>query len=268
MRSERRRCSVMEQQECELFLECVLDITSQMLQCGAEARRAENTALRLVNAYGFELQCANAISSKIDVSIKAPDGTHYTQAVRVLSTGTDLGKLERLNAMARYICQNTPSVEEIRKMVQEEQKKDYPPLLAFVGYLTMTFGFAIFFGGDVFDGIASALVSSVIFATDRLLNHRIQSNQNRLFYTFLASFLSGCLALFLVRIGLGNHADKIMIGDVMLFIPGLSLVNGVRELFYRDILTGVYRLVEAIILAVAIASGFGVAIYLFGGILP
>ena len=59
-----------------------------------------------------------------------------------------------------------------------------------------------------------------------------------------------------------------MIGDVMLFIPGLSLVNGVRELFYRDILTGVYRLVEAIILAVAIASGFGVAIYLFGGILP
>ena len=59
-----------------------------------------------------------------------------------------------------------------------------------------------------------------------------------------------------------------MIGDVMLFIPGLSLVNGVRELFYRDILTGVYRLVEAIILAVAIASGFGVAIYLFGGVLP
>lgn len=257
----------MQQQDCEQFVECVLDITSQMLQCGAEARRAENTALRLVEAYGFELRCANAISAKIDLSVKAPDGTHYTQAVRVLSTGTDLGKLERLNAMARYICQEKPPVTEIRKLVQEEQKKGYPSLLTFIGYLTMTFGFAIFFGGDVFDGIASALVSAVIFATDRLLNHRIQSNQNRLFYTFLASFLSGCLAVLLVRLGLGHHADKIMIGDVMLFIPGLSLVNGVRELFYRDILTGVYRLVEAIILAVAIAAGFGVAIYLCGGVL-
>lgn len=257
----------MEQQDCEEFLECVLDITGQMLQCGAEARRAENTALRLVEAYGFELRCANAISAKIDLSVKAPDGTHYTQAVRVLSTGTDLGKLERLNAMARYICQEKPSVEEIRHLMQGEQKKDYPPLLTFIGYLTMTFGFAIFFGGDFFDGIASALVSAVIFATDRLLNHRIQSNQNRLFYTFLASFLSGCLAVLLVRLGLGHHADKIMIGDVMLFIPGLSLVNGVRELFYRDILTGVYRLVEAIIMAVAIAAGFGVAIYLCGGVL-
>ena len=256
----------MEKQDCEQFLECVLDITGQMLQCGAEARRVENTALRLVEAYGFKLRCANAISAMIDLSVTAPDGTHYTQAVRVLSTGTDLGKLEQLNAMARYICQEKPPVSEICNLIQQEQKKGYPPLLAFIGYLTMTFGFAIFFGGDVLDGIASALVSAVIFATDHLLNHRIQSNQNRLFYTFLASFLSGCLAVLLVRLGLGHHADKIMIGDVMLFIPGLSLVNGVRELFYRDILTGVYRLVEAIILAVAIAAGFGVAIYLFGGV--
>lgn len=256
----------MERQECELFLEYVLDIAGQMMQCGAEARRVENTALRLVEAYGFELQCANAVSSEINVSIKAPDGAHYTQAVRILSTGTDLGKLERLNAMARLICREKPAVEEIRKMIRQEQSVRYSPWLELAGYLTMTFGFAIFFGGDAMDGLASALVSALIFLTNRLLNHRIQANQNRLFYTFLASFLSGCLALALVRLGLGHHADQIMIGDVMLFIPGLSLVNGVRELFYRDILTGVYRLVEAIILAVAIAAGFGVAILLLGGV--
>lgn len=29
-----------------------------------------------------------------------------------------------------------------------------------------------------------------------------------------------------------------MIGDIMLFIPGLVIVNGVREFFYADILTG------------------------------
>lgn len=256
----------MQKQECELFLEYVLDITSQMLQCGAEARRAENTALRLVEAYGFELRCANAVSSEMSVCIKAPDGSHYSQSVRVLTTGTDLGKLERLNAMARRICQDKPSVAEIGTMVSGEQRIGYSPWLELAGYITMTFGFAIFFGGDLLDGLASALVSVVIFCTNRLLNHRIQANQNRLFYTFLASFLSGCLALLLVRLGLGHNADMIIIGDVMVFIPGLSLVNGIRELFYRDILTGMYRLVEAIILAVAIAAGFGVAILLLGGI--
>ena len=71
----------------------------------------------------------------------------------------------------------------------------------------------------------------------------------------------------LVKLGLGHHADKIMIGDVMIFIPGLSVVNGVRELFYRDIITGLYRMIEAIILAVAIAAGFAISILLLGGVL-
>jgi uncharacterized membrane protein YjjP (DUF1212 family) len=243
-----------------------MDITRQMVECGAEARRVENTALRLVEAYGFELRCANAINAEVDVSIKAPDGSHYTQQARVLSIGTDLGKLERLNAMARQICERKPGVEEIRAMLEREQQEHYSAWLELAGYLIMTFAFAIFFGGDVLDGVASALVALLIFGTNQLLNHRLDSNQSKLFYTFIACFLSGCMAIGLVKLGLGHHADKIMIGDVMLFIPGLSIVNGVRELFYRDIITGLYRLVEAIILAVAIAAGFGVAILLLGGI--
>jgi len=250
--------------DCEQFLEYVMDITSQMVVCGAEARRVENTALRLVEAYGFELQCANAINSEVDVSIKAPDGRHYTQAVRVLSTGTDLGRLERLNALARRICHEKPEVSEIGVLIQEEQQLTYPRRMEFAGYLFVTMGFAVFFGGDLLDAVASGLVAILIFWTNQLLNHRLQANQNKLFYTFLACFLSGCLALALCRIGLGHHADKVMIGDVMLFIPGLSIVNGVRELFYRDIITGLYRLIEAIILAVAIAAGFGAAILLGG----
>lgn len=256
----------MTHQQCEQFLEYVLDITSRMVECGAEARRVENTALYLTEAYGFELRCANAINSKVDVSVKSPDGEHFTQSVRVLSTGTDLGKLERLNALARKICDEKPSPEEIGALLEREKRSGYPIWLEFVGYVVMTFGFAVFFGGDALDGLVSALISIPIFGMNQLLNHRLQASQNRLFYTMIASFLAGVLALAAVRLGFGHNADQIMIGDVMLFIPGLSIVNGVRELFYRDIITGIYRLIEAIILAVAIAAGFGMAILLFGGV--
>ena len=257
----------MTRESCEEFLEYVMDITSQMVECGAEARRVEGTAIHLVEAYGFELRCANALNSMVEVSIKAPDGSHYTQAVRVLSTGTDLGKLERLNALARKICAEKPEVSTIGAWLCEERRVHYHRWMELLGYLIMTFGFSIFFGGDLMDGISSALVAVPIFFLNLLLNHRIQASQNKLFYTFIASLISGCLALLLVRLGLGHHADKVMIGDVMIFIPGLNIVNGVRELFYRDIITGLYRLIEALILAVAIAAGFGIAIYALGGIL-
>ena len=74
------------------------------------------------------------------------------------------------------------------------------------------------------------------------------------------------MANLLVRIGLGVQLDKVIIGDIMLFIPGLGIVNAVRDLLYGDIMTGFFRLVEAIIIAGAIACGIAMALLLFGGI--
>lgn len=62
--------------------------------------------------------------------------------------------------------------------------------------------------------------------------------QNKIIYTVVACFLAGLLAQACVGIGFGVNLDLIMIGDIMLFIPGLVIVNGVREFFYADILTG------------------------------
>ena len=44
-------------------------------------------------------------------------------------------------------------------------------------------------------------------------------------------------------------------------------MNGVRELFYSDILTGIYRMTEALLGAGAIAVGYAVALMVGGGAL-
>ena len=86
-------------------------------------------------------------------------------------------------------------------------------------------------------------------------------------YTAVACFLAGLLAQLCLWLGFGNNLDRVMIGDIMLFIPGLVIVNGVREFFYADILTGVYRLIEALLIAGAIALGYAVALMLGGRLL-
>ncbi len=52
-----------------------------------------------------------------------------------------------------------------------------------------------------------------------------------LYIPLLQSFVSGCIALVFVHFGFGTHVDKVMIGDIMLFIPGLLLVSAVKEMF-------------------------------------
>ena len=64
----------------------------------------------------------------------------------------------------------------------------------------------------------------------------------------------------------GIDLEMVVIGGIMLFIPGLALVNGVREMFYADILTGVYRVIEACLGAGAIAVGYAAALMIGGGV--
>ena len=67
--------------------------------------------------------------------------------------------------------------------------------------------------------------------------------------------------------GLGTHVDMIMIGNIMLLIPGVLLTNSFRDFISGDMITGLLHFSEAIITAVCVAVGFVLAMILMGGIL-
>ena len=62
------------------------------------------------------------------------------------------------------------------------------------------------------------------------------------------------------------HADKVLIGIIMLLIPGIMLTNSIRDILLGDIISGSLRLVEAILMAATLALGMMAAIWLMGGL--
>ena len=84
-------------------------------------------------------------------------------------------------------------------------------------------------------------------------------------YNFIVSFVSGVAALLLVKLGLGDQVDKIMIGGIMLLIPGIAMTNSVRDMLIGDVMSGWFRLLNALLIAGAIACGFALSIILIGG---
>ena len=80
---------------------------------------------------------------------------------------------------------------------------------------------------------------------------------------FIISFLSGLFTILMMSVGLGAHQDKIMIGGIMLLIPGLMTTNAIRDILIGDTISGVMRFIEAILLAAILALGFIGAICLF-----
>lgn len=242
--------------------EYVLEIGRRMVMCGTEVRRVEDTIIRICRAYGIKVCEIYATITLIVITIKDKEGMHYTQSVRINSTATDLGQLEELNALAREICSKVPPISEIGSALDNNKLRKDDNRVKCIGYMCAAGGFAVFFGGAWQDGVVATIIAIAIFGMDNFFQIR---KLNRVIYTVIACFLSGCLAQLFGYMGLCVKIDKVMIGDIMIFIPALVLVNGVKEMFYQDIITGVYRLVEALMIAIAIAVGFGSSMMLLGG---
>lgn len=251
----------MTRTEREALVEYVLRLGRQMTECGAEAWRAENTMARICRAYGLEVQDAHVMATQAALTVKDTDGSHYTSTCMILpdKTGTNLERLELINGASRAICERPLPVEKLPLSLGSAGPRwSWAELL---GYLLGSGAFAVFFGGGLLDGVVSACIGAAIYGMEQV---RRVYQQHKIIYTVVACFLSGILARLCT--GLPINLDMVMIGDVMIFIPGLGLVNGVRELFYTDILTGIYRMTEAVLGAAAIALGYAAALML-GGVL-
>ncbi len=245
------------------LLQAILDIGEEMLIAGAEVSRVEDSVARMCRAYGCDRINAFVITSNIQVTMEAPDGEILTQIRRILRSDVNFDRLDYLNALSRYICAETPTLRQLEQRFREVMdRKIYSMWMKYVSAIFIAGGFAVFFGGDLLDGAASALVGVMVIW---LLNVLSRRDNNLLAINFVAALAAGLLSVALVHLGIGVHTDKIMIGAIMIQIPGIAMTNSVRDMLIGDLATGLLRLVNSLLLAAVIACGFALSILVTGG---
>ncbi|MBO5937690.1 MAG: threonine/serine exporter family protein [Clostridia bacterium] len=251
-----------EKRHCEKVLSLALDIAKNMVKCGAEVNRAEQAVMRICYAYGMEKAQVFSVVSMIIATVVDEESGAHSQMRRSYSYGVNFGKLEKLNALSRRICTETPDIDVVRLELESICVEDKAFRLKYCfGYMLAAASFAVFFGGNFMDAIASVPIAALIYFLQTYIRVK---GASRLFFTALESAVAGFLALLFVHFGFGNNPDMIMIGDIMVLIPGLQLINAVREMLHGDLMSGMLRLLESVILAVAIALGFAIPVYFWG----
>lgn len=254
----------MGEAEVSRFL-CILIKMGEALQnSGAEVFRVEDTLNRIAAAYGAQEVNVFVITSSIVVTLTMPQLPPQTQTRRLRhASGNDLLMLEELNALSRRICTAPPSVEEFQRQLDAILAKHADPRLRLAGSVLAASSFAVFFGGSLWDGLLAGVIAVLVFWMERCL---APFCMNGVEFQFIASFCCGISTLLFCRIGPQLHADKILIGIIMLLIPGIMLTNSIRDILLGDIISGSLRLVEAILMAAVLALGMMAAIWLMGGI--
>ena len=241
------------------ILAIALDVGAETLRVGGEIHRVEDTVTRICRAYGAETVEVFAITSLITAEVRMPDGSYATRNRRVPTTYNHLARLEALNALSRTICKQPISAAEVATRLDAIRRyRPVPEWLCYVGGMLATGGFAVFFGGTLLDGLAAAVIAFFLTLFVRLRPLQI----NSMVKSLISSFGAGILSVLCVTIGFGDNVDKIIIGTIMLEIPGLSFGNSLRDLLCGDTLAGTMRFIQAILQALMIALGYMAALVL------
>lgn len=243
---------------------CAMDIGEQMLVCGAEIHRVEDSIERMCYALGAKRIDVFIITSSMVVTVHDANGDAYTQTRRVLNTGTDIEKLHRLNELSREICGKNLSVAEIReKFDTVMQTKSYPFWAECIAYAGIAAAFTLFFGGNWVESVVSLVVGAVVRFVVLLAD---KSKMNKIFAKFLCCFAATAMAFIAVRLGIIKTVDMIVIGNIMTLIPGIGLTNALRDLFTGDSISGLLRSIEAVLIALAISAGYFLCAFIAGGV--
>ena len=265
------------------ILHQLLNMGEAMLLAGAEVSRVERTLSNVGHAYGACAMDVFAITAPLVVTMEFPDGERLTQSRRIIGPGTtDYRIVAAFHKLGKRCCAQKPCAEELAECIKRCTEQPLDRATFYLGSVFAAAGFAVFFGGSAIDAAFAALFAVVICLFQEKLAPRCP---NMLVFNLLCSFIAGvgtCAAVTLAEAvapdvfgaapsganalqGASSliHLDKILIGEVMLLIPGIFMTNAIRDMLVGDTVAGTMRFTETLLWAMALAGGFMTAIFLF-----
>lgn len=240
-----------------LLLDLATDLGYELAVSGAETYRVEDSPRLVLSAYGLEPEVA-ATGNYLIVSILSEDRAPITRMRRIGFHGNNLDAVERLNALSRRLCAETPDPETAIQLLEQTKASvryySFPMLV--LGHFLGAGGFGLLFGCSMTDTLLAGLGGILIAFVNRFTG---SMKANPIFSTLAASFLMSLLAYGFRAAGLSANADTVIIGGMMILVPGLVFTNALRDMIYGDINSGVNKCVQVLLIAGSMALGAAAA---------
>lgn len=241
----------------EEILELAVELGYQIQIAGGEIYRVEESVGRLLRAYGIETAEVFAIPNCLIASAHE-GGRAVTSVRRIPNHGTNIWRLEAMNGLCRRLCAMPLPAADARRELEEllAGEKQYSAWTLLLAHFFGAGMFTLFFAGSWRDALCAGACG---VATGLTLMGMDKLGATLLIKTVTAGGVSALLALGLCAAGLGQSIDLITIGALMLLVPGVALTNAVRDVMVGDMVSGLSKLAEAVLIGVAIALGTGLA---------
>lgn len=236
------------------------EIGRLLLKHGAEIYRVEESLLRMCKSYGYPNVEVFALPTYFTLTIEMHDNHTYTLSKRTQHNRVNLDMVYELNNLVRYVCNKCPDYDYLKERIIKNTPINMP--LVFIGYGLGTGFFTTFFGGGVNETVIAMVIGFILYFFIWLMEIL---EINNLVSTLLSSILLTALAIFSFKLNIISSLQSTIIGCLMILTPGVAITNSLRDIMSGDYISGMARMLEALLTATFIAVGVGIMMVILGG---
>ena len=184
-----------------------------------------------------------------------------SQLRRVKQTSTNLATLEGLNTLSRKICREKPSLDEFDEMLHSlKNRRTYPSWGRYTASAVAASAFCLFFGGGFLDALITLFIGVAIHFINGYPSVRLNSMAKTVISSFFAATVAGAFNIWISEL----NVDAIIIGAIMLLVPGMMFGTAMRDLLCGDLIAGTLKILQAIIQTLMIGFGYMLSFAMLG----
>ncbi|MBB4349368.1 threonine/serine ThrE exporter family protein [Aliirhizobium cellulosilyticum] len=233
---------------------------------GADTRHVVSSITDVAQHLG---QTAHVLVTSEGILVTIGTSEQFSTKVghEITGTAVNMGRLLAIERIVDNIRDGQRDVDSIERQIDEvETSRDrYPALLVVIGVAATTGSLAMLFGSTSTVAAAS-FVTGVSSAFLRRVLPRICTNQ--IVDTFLVAILSGLVAVLTLRLTPNQSPVLALTAAGMILVPGVPLINGIREIASGHAGNGIARLTMGVAAVLAIGFALFTVGFVTGAELP
>ena len=248
--------------DIDYILEFCVNLSRNMIMSGANLERIHTAVDAVCRAYGLRDVSIYLLSTHMSLSAYDGEGNYSTRQISIPPSGIHLERLRSLNQLSYKVAEITPSPKTLQQMLERAKNvADYADYMVLAGKICAMLCLGIMFGATLWDAVPIVCVTVLIHY---LMSALERSGLDRMLVNSLTMWSAASVALMFIYSGFNGNFAVIMITVSMLVIPGIPLVNAMRNLLCGNESNGILQMLKISVETMALALGIYAAFIMFG----
>lgn len=239
----------------------LLDIGALLMGAGANTSRIRTNVMRIASAYGYNAELLITHRALMLTIYDEESDYFFSRLKRTSPHGVNFKIISGISRLSWKVVDEKLTIPQARQEIDRLMALPHYPRLVVLTLVALAgASFCRLFGG----GYTEMLVAfAATFMGLFVRQEAVKMSFNSYLAIFFAALTSALFSGFFMKYGIGQHPEHAFATSVLYLIPGVPLINSFSDLIDGNIMNGIVRGINGLIISLAIAMGLLVAIMIY-----